>query len=110
MKPAPPVISVTPPLGVASRFTLESASRFAPTFALWVASPFVVASLGEHRLAFMLDDVSNKMRMRALSVDGVPLAAGRYPLLAGPYLASAGPVRWSFAFGGDSVELRRPST
>jgi hypothetical protein len=44
------------------------------------------------------------------TVDGATLDAMHYPLLAGPYLASQGPGRWSFAFGGDFVQLRRPPT
>jgi hypothetical protein len=44
------------------------------------------------------------------TIDGVPVDAAHYPLLAGPYLASQGPGRWSFAFGGDRVELGKPPT
>ncbi|HEV7515539.1 MAG TPA: hypothetical protein VGR07_04495, partial [Thermoanaerobaculia bacterium] len=40
------------------------------------------------------------------TVDDAPIDALHYPLLAGPYLATEGPGRWSFAFGGDSVELK----
>jgi hypothetical protein len=44
------------------------------------------------------------------TVAGIPIDASHYPLLAGPYLASQGPGRWSFAFGGDIVELGRLPT
>jgi hypothetical protein len=42
------------------------------------------------------------------TVDGAPIDAAGYPLLAGPYLASRGPGRWSFAYGGDLVQLMKP--
>ncbi len=44
------------------------------------------------------------------TIDGVPVDAAHYPLLAGPYLASQGSESWSFAFGDDRVELKRPPT